>query len=53
MNINWFQDPNNVTYAQEGEVLPRLARELGISDLAGQVAAFRAAPTAAAGMIIS
>lgn len=45
MNISWFQDPEHVVYCKEEEVLPRLARELGITDLAERVEAFRKAPT--------
>ncbi len=46
MNISWFKDPENVAYCKEDEVIPRLARELGIQDLAQRVETFRAAPTA-------
>ena len=46
MHVNWFKNPDNVVYCQAEEVLPRLSRELGVSDLAERVEAFRAAPTA-------
>ena len=35
-----------ISYCKENEVLPRLARELGIADLAQQVEEFRTHPTA-------
>lgn len=40
----WLSDPNHVVYGQPEELLPRLSRELGIPDLAEQVAAFRRQP---------
>lgn len=46
LNINWLKNSDNVVYCQEDEVLPRLARELGVADLAQRVAQFRDAPTA-------
>lgn len=46
LNINWLNNPDHVAYCRETEVIPRLARELGISDLGEQVARFRERPTA-------
>lgn len=40
----WLKNPDHTVYCKEDEVLPRLVRELGISDLAEQVAKFRAHP---------
>lgn len=45
MNVNYLKNPNHVACLNEEEVLPRLARELGISDLARRVSDFRANPT--------
>lgn len=45
MNLSWFQNRDHVAYCSEAELIPRLSRELGISDLGQRVAAFRAHPT--------
>ena len=45
MNVSWFKNQDHVAYCKEEEIVPRLSRELGISDLAERVAAFRRAPT--------
>ena len=45
MNRSWFQNRDHVAYCSEAEIIPRLSRELGISDLGQRVAAFRAHPT--------
>ena len=45
MNVSWFKNQDHVAYCREEEIVPRLSRELGISDLAERVAAFRRAPT--------
>ena len=45
MNRTWFKDPDHVVYAVEDEVVPRLSRELGISDLDRRIEAFRKEPT--------
>ena len=45
MNRTWFKDPDHVVYAVQDEVVPRLSRELGISDLDRRIEAFRKAPT--------
>ena len=37
LNLTWIKNPDHVSYCKENEVLPRLARELGIADLAQQV----------------
>ena len=34
LNLTWIKNPDHVSYCKENEVLPRLARELGIADLA-------------------
>ena len=39
LNLTWIKNPDHVSYCKENEVLPRLARELGIADLAQQVEA--------------
>ena len=44
MNINWLKDPDHVAYCEEETIVPRLARELGISDLGRRVAEFRRSP---------
>ena len=31
MNAAWFREPDHVAYCKEEDILPRLARELGIS----------------------
>ena len=46
LNLTWIKNPDHVSYCKENEVLPRLARELGIADLAQQVEEFRTHPTA-------
>ena len=45
MNRAWFENPDHVVYAVQDEVIPRLSRELGISDLAQRIEHFRKAPT--------
>ena len=45
LSLSWFQNNDNVAYCREEEILPRLSRELGISDLAARVADFRAHPS--------
>ena len=45
MNRNWFQNRDHIAYCNEKEIIPRLARELGISDLEQRVASFREHPT--------
>ena len=45
MNRTWFKDPDHVVYSVEDEVVPRLSRELGISDLDRRIEAFRKEPT--------
>ena len=37
LNLTWIKNPDHVSYCKENEVLPRLARELGIADLANKV----------------
>ena len=37
LNLTWIKNPDHVSYCKENEVLPRLARELGIADLARKV----------------
>ena len=32
LNLTWIKNPDHVSYCKENEVLPRLARELGIAD---------------------
>ena len=44
LNLTWIKNPDHVSYCKENEVLPRLARELGIADLAQQVEEFRTTP---------
>ena len=46
LNLTWIKNPDHVSYCKENEVLPRLARELGIADLAQQVEEFRTHPPA-------
>lgn len=41
----WFENPDHVVYAVKDEVIPRLSRELGISDLAQRIEDFSKAPT--------
>lgn len=31
LNLTWIKNPDHVSYCKENEVLPRLARELGIA----------------------
>ena len=45
MNRAWFENLDHVVYAVKDEVIPRLSRELGISDLAQRIEQFRKAPT--------
>ena len=45
LNLTWIKNPDHVSYCKENEVLPRLARELGIADLAQQVEEFRTEPS--------
>lgn len=45
MNRAWFENPDHVVYVVKDEVIPRLSRELGVSDLAQRVENFRKAPT--------
>ena len=33
LNLTWIKNPDHVSYCKENEVLPRLARELGIADV--------------------
>lgn len=49
LNLTWIKNHDHVSYCKENEVLPRLARELGIADLAQQVEEFRTHPTAEGG----
>lgn len=44
INRRWFQNPEHVVYAREDEIISRLSRELGISDLRQRVEAFRQEP---------
>lgn len=44
LNLTWIKNPDHVSYCKENEVLPRLARELGIADLAQQVENCRPTP---------
>lgn len=46
LNSIWLKNPDHVAYCKEEEILPRLTRDLGISDLAECVAEFRAHPVA-------
>lgn len=41
----WFENPDHVVYAVKDEVILRLSRELGISDLAQRIEDFSKAPT--------
>ena len=36
LNLTWIKNPDHVSYCKENEVLPRLARELGIADLTAE-----------------
>ena len=40
----WFENPDHVVYAVKDEVISRLSRELGISELAQRMEDFSKAP---------
>ena len=44
LTLNWLKDENNVVYAKQSDIVPVLARDFRIPDLAERIEAFRANP---------
>ena len=51
LSLTWINNPDHVAYCKEAEIVPRLSRDLGISNLAQQINSFRENP-AAEGVIL-
>lgn len=45
LTLNWLKDQNNVVYAKQSDIVPVLARDLRIPDLAERIEAFRGSPS--------
>ena len=44
LTLNWLKDENNVVYAKEQDIVPILAKDLKIPDLAERIECFREEP---------